>query len=211
MLNSAMIACAFSAGYTVAPALLTKPWSWPFLHLGLCLLPILIAAVLVGGITGVFADWTANWVARKRGIRVPENQLINLILPTLCALVGSIIFGVAGQDQSAYGWPIFLFALGLMGFGFLGANTIGAVYVLECYPHLAGPSLVNIASFRCLIAFALSFKVSEWVADLGYFHTMMIYTALMGFFAVLIPVVYIWGPSWRRRWPAAKLGDARED
>lgn len=27
MLNSAMIACAFAAGYTVAPALLTQPWS----------------------------------------------------------------------------------------------------------------------------------------------------------------------------------------
>lgn len=53
-----------------------------------------------------------------------------------------------------------------MAFGFLGANTIGAVYVLECYPHLAGPALVNIASFRCLIAFVLSFKVSEWVANL---------------------------------------------
>jgi hypothetical protein len=27
MLNSAMIACAFAAGYTASPALLTKPWS----------------------------------------------------------------------------------------------------------------------------------------------------------------------------------------
>lgn len=27
MLNSAMIAAAFAAGYTIAPALLTQPWS----------------------------------------------------------------------------------------------------------------------------------------------------------------------------------------
>lgn len=27
MLNSAMIACTFAAGYTVSPALLTKPWA----------------------------------------------------------------------------------------------------------------------------------------------------------------------------------------
>lgn len=138
LLNSAMIACAFASGYVVAPALLTQPWSWPFLHLGLCLIPVLIAAVFVGGLTGFLADWTANLVAKKRGKRVPENQLFNLVLPTLCALVGSILFGLAGDNQSKYSWGVFLFGLGLMAFGFLGANTVGAVYVLECYPHLAG-------------------------------------------------------------------------
>jgi len=207
MLNSAMIATAFAAGYTVAPALLTKPWAWPFEHLGFCLVPILISAVCVAFITGGFADWVANLAARKRGQRVPENQLLNLILPTLCALLGAIIFGVAGANQTKYPWEMFLLGLGLMTFGFLGANTIGAVYVLECYPHLAGPALVNIASFRCLIAFVLSFKVSDWIVELGYFKSFMIYTGLMAGFAVLIPVVWYFGPAWRRRWPATHFGD----
>lgn len=170
-------------------------------------MPILISAFFVAGVTGGAADWVANQVAKRRGRRVPENQLINLILPTICALIGCIIFGVAGEDPSKYSWAVFLFGLGLMGFGFLGANTVGAVYVLECYPHLAGPALVNIASFRCLIAFVLSFKVSEWIADLGYFNSFMIYTGLIALFAVLIPVVYIWGPAWRKRWPAEHFGD----
>jgi len=207
MLNSAMIACAFAGGYTVAPALLTKPWSWPFLHLGFCLFPILIAAIAVGGVTGWFADWTSNWVAKRRGKRVPENQLLNLILPTVCALVGSVIFGIAGENIGMWPYEVFLFALGLMSFGFLGANTIGAVYVLECYPHLAGPALVNIASFRCIIAFVLSFKVSDWIAELGYLNSMMIYTGLMAFFALLIPVVYFYGEAWRKRWPAEHFGE----
>ncbi|KAF2770843.1 major facilitator superfamily transporter [Teratosphaeria nubilosa] len=209
MLNSVMIGATFAAGYTVAPALLTKPWSWPFLKIGLCLIPVLIAAIATGAVTGFVADWSANMVARKRGKREPENQLINLILPTACGIVGSILFGVAGSHQSDYSWGTFLFALGLMGFGFLGANTVGAVYVLECYPHLAGPALVNIASFRCLIAFVLSFRISEWVAQLGYLKSMMIYTGLMSAFALLLPVVYVFGPSWRRRWPADRYGDAR--
>ncbi|KXT12654.1 hypothetical protein AC579_4498 [Pseudocercospora musae] len=206
MLNSAMIAAAFAAGYTVAPALLTQPWAWNFLHLGLCLVPVLLAAVFVGVLTGFFADWTANMVARKRGKRVPENQLLNLVLPTATALVGAIIFGLAGSDQDKYHWSVFLLGLGLMAFGFLGANTVGAVYVLECYPHLAGPSLVNIASFRCLIAFILSFRVSEWVANFGYLHSMLIYVGIIGVFALLIPVVYTFGPAWRRRWPATHRG-----
>lgn len=198
---------------------------WPFLNVGLCLIPILIAAVATGVVTGFFADWTANLVARKRGKRVPENQLLNLALPTACALIGSILFGLAGEHPEQYSFYLFLFALGLMAFGFLGANTIGAVYVLECYPHLAGPALVNIASFRCLIAFVLSFKVSEWVANLvrfllpsarrrarltseqGYETSMFIYTGIIAGFALFTPVVWFYGESWRRRWPAERLGD----
>lgn len=138
MLNSAMIATAFAAGYTVTPALLTKPWSWPFLHLGFCLFPVLIAAVFVAFVSGNMADMVANYFAKKRGRRLPENQLINLAIPTGAALLGTVLFGICGDSPDKYPWPLFLFALGLMAFGFLGANTVGAVYVLEAYPQLAG-------------------------------------------------------------------------
>ncbi|TEA20704.1 putative MFS-type transporter [Colletotrichum sidae] len=208
MLNSVMIACAFAAGYTVAPALLTAPWSWDFMAIGLCLLPVLIAAVAVALVTGSFADWMANRIAKKRGVRVPENQLVNLVVPTVAGIAGSVIFGLAGSDQARYSSTTFLAGLGLMAFGFLGANSIGAVYVLECYPHLAGPALVNIASFRALLAFALSFKISDWVIEMGYFGAMMIYTGLISAFAVFIPVVYVYGPAWRKRWPAEHFGDS---
>ncbi|KZL72792.1 major facilitator superfamily transporter [Colletotrichum tofieldiae] len=207
MLNSVMIACAFAAGYTVAPALLTAPWSWNFMLLGLCLLPILVAAIAVALVTGKAADWMANRIAKKRGVRVPENQLVNLIVPTFSGIIGSVIFGLAGSNQNDYSYFTFLTGLGLMAFGFLGANTIGAVYVLECYPHLAGPALVNVASFRCLLAFVLSFKISDWVVEMGYFHSMLIYTGLISGFAMFIPVVYFYGPAWRKRWPAEHFGD----
>lgn len=207
MLNSAMIACAFAAGYTIAPALISAPWSWSFLNLGLCLIPMLIAAIFVAALTGKFADWTANQAARRSGKRTPENQLLNLVLPTICAIIGSVLFGVAGENPTKYSWELFLFGFGLMAFGFLGANTVGAVYVLECYPHLAGPALVNIASFRCIIAFVLSFYVSEWITHLGYLNTMMIYTGIISALALMIPVVYVFGSAWRRRWPADKFGE----
>ncbi|KAK1991323.1 major facilitator superfamily transporter [Colletotrichum falcatum] len=207
MLNSVMIACAFAAGYTVAPALLTAPWSWDFLLLGLSLLPILIAAIAVALVTGKAADWMANRIAKKRGARLPENQLVNLIIPTIFGIIGSVIFGLAGSNQKDYSYFTFLTGFGMMAFGFLGANTIGAVYVLECYPHLAGPALVNVASFRALLAFVLSFKISDWVVEMGYFHSMMVYTGLISAFALFIPVVYIYGPIWRKRWPADHFGD----
>lgn len=180
---------------------------WPFKHLGLCLVAVLIAAIAVALIQGSLADWAANYLARKTGKRIPENQLINLILPTSCGLIGTVLFGLAGHDQTKYPWPVFLLALGFMAFGFLGTSSIGAVYALECYPHLAGPALVNIASFRFIIAFFLTFECSNWIVDLGYAKTFTIYSCIIAAFMLLIPVVYFMGPSWRRRWSANHISD----
>ncbi|EMF11129.1 MFS general substrate transporter [Sphaerulina musiva SO2202] len=206
-LNSAMMAGTFAAGYNVAAPLLTKPWSWSFYKIGLCLVPVLIGAVFVGLLTGFVADWVCNWAARARGKRLPENQLLNLVIPIACTLVGCVLFGLSGQHIGEYHWIVFLMAFGMIAFGFLGTNTVGAVYVLESYPHLAGPSLVNIASFRCLLAFVFSFRVTEWVSEYGYLNSMLIYVGVIGFFALLVPVVYVFGPAWRKRWPATHRGN----
>lgn len=200
MLNSAVIALAVAAGYTAAPQLLADPWSWPFYHLGFCLFPIILAACASFILSGYGADLVANWIAGKKGARTPEVQLLNLIFPCLTGLIGCLLFGFSGEHPERYHWMVFLLGLAFIAFAFLATNTIGIVYVLESNPQLAGPSLVNIASFRCLIAFALSFKVSEWVADFGYLKTFTIYASVLGAFTLFIPIIYIWGAAWRKRW-----------
>lgn len=202
LLNSAVIALALAAGYTVAPQLLADPWSWSFYHLGFCLFPLIVAAGASFLISGWGADQVANWLARKHGRRNPEFQALNLVIPCVVGLVGSLLFGFAGDDPAKYHWMVFLLGLGMIGFAFLATNTIGIVYVLESYPHLTGPALVNIASFRLLIAFVLSFRVSEWVAELGYRKTFIMYAGILGAFILFIPVIYTWGDRWRKRWPA---------
>ncbi|OAA53081.1 Major facilitator superfamily domain, general substrate transporter [Cordyceps fumosorosea ARSEF 2679] len=202
MLNSAVIALAVAAGYTAAPQLLAEPWAWPFYHLGFCLFPVILAACASFVLSGWGADLVANWVAGRKGTRTPEVQLLNLIFPCLVGLVGCILFGVSGDNPEKYHWIIFLMGLACITFSFLATNTIGIVYVLESNPQLAGPSLVNIASFRCLLAFALSFRVSEWVADFGYLKTFIIYACILGAFTLFIPIVYIWGAKWRQRFPS---------
>lgn len=177
---------------------------WPFYHLGFSLVAVLIAAILVPIITGRLADMTANYVARKRGHRVPENQLINLFLPWACALIGALLFGLSGGDQQHYTWPVFVFSFGMQAFGFLGISTITTVYVLESYPHMAGPALVNVASFRWIMAFLLTLWASDWIVDLGYKRTFLIYVGLIAGFGLFIPVVYYFGPAWRRRFPGGK-------
>ncbi|KAG6016159.1 hypothetical protein E4U54_002153 [Claviceps lovelessii] len=204
MLNSAVIAATLASGYTAAPQLLTAPWSWPFYHLGFCLLPVVLAAGASFVVSGWGADRLANWLAKKRGNRDPEIQALNLILPCLVGVIGCLLFGFAGENPDKFHWMVFLIGLGMIAFSFLATNTIGIVYVLECHPHLAGPSLVNIASFRQLIAFILSFRVSEWVADLGYLNTFLIYAGILSAFICFIPVIYIWGATWRKHVPTER-------
>ncbi|KAG5961494.1 hypothetical protein E4U57_007532 [Claviceps arundinis] len=198
MLNSAVIAATLASGYTAAPQLISEPWSWPFFHLGFCLLPVIIAAVASFFVSGWGADRLANWLAKKRGNREPEIQALNLVFPCSVGVVGCLLFGFAGENPQNFHWMVFLIGLGMIAFSFLATNTIGIVYVLESHPNLAGPSLVNIASFRCLIAFALSFRVSEWVAELGYLKTFLIYAGILSVFILFVPVVYVWGAGWRK-------------
>jgi len=207
LLNGSVIASAFAAGFTAAPALLTAPWSWNFYNLGLCLVPVLIAAIFIPIVEGKLADMFANYIAKKRGRREPENQLINLILPFICSLLGSLLFGLAGENKEKYSWLVFLVALAFMCFGFLGTSTITTVYVLESYPHIAGPALVNVASFRFIMAFFLTLYASDWIVDLGYFKTFIIYTGCIAGFGALIPVVYVFGPYWRKRFPASRMAE----
>eukprot|EP00918_Siedleckia_nematoides_P099635 GHVU01217868.1.p1 GENE.GHVU01217868.1~~GHVU01217868.1.p1 ORF type:complete len:542 (+),score=24.96 GHVU01217868.1:136-1626(+) len=205
LLNSATIATTLAAGYTVAPQILAEPWAWPFLHLGFVLFSVFIAAIAVYLISGLLADHVANWWAKKRGRRDPEFQALNLIPPTLISLIGSILFAIAGDNPSKYGWPTFLVGLGFISFGFLSTNSIGTVYVLECYPHLAGPALISIGSIRSIVAFGLIFKVSDWIADMGYLRTFGIYIGLLGGFMLFIPIIFIYGEGWRKRWPGPKV------
>lgn len=54
---------------------------------------------------------------------------------------------------------------------------------------------------RAIIAFLLSFRVGEWVADLGYFRTMMIYLGLLAGFSLFLPVIYLSGAWLRKKFP----------
>lgn len=203
LLNSTMISATFAAGFTAAPPLIVQPWSWPFFDLTLCLIPVLIASVGTVLITGRIGDAVSNWSARRRpdGRRTPEDQLLNLILPTLSGLLGTILYGVAGGNPSRYPWPMFLTGLGLLAFGFLGANTVGIVYVLECYPSMAGSALLNIASIRYIVAFFLSFHIADWIVDFGYTKSFMIYAVLMAIVAALLPALWVFGPRWKTKFP----------
>ncbi|QIX00917.1 hypothetical protein AMS68_006434 [Peltaster fructicola] len=203
-----MIGATIAADHPAAPPLIVQPWEWPCFYLTLCLIPILIASLGTILVTGRMADVVSNCGERRRpdGKRAPEDQLLNLVLPTISGVVGTLLCGIAGGPPTLYPWPVFLAGLGLLAFGLLGANTVGTVYVLEYYPEMGGSALLSIASIRYIVAFFLSFRISDWVVDSGcYFKSFLIYTLSMAVYAAMLPLLWRFGPAWRVRFPCRRM------
>ncbi|KAI9699573.1 MAG: hypothetical protein M1820_007071 [Bogoriella megaspora] len=197
LVNSIFMAITNSAYQLGAPALLAA--NWPFKHLGLGLVPIVCAMFCTWGYAGVFTDWFSNYMAKRRnGRREPEVHLISLSIPILCGIIGCLMFGAGGQYIVTEPWIILLIGIFFIAFSFLSAITITSVYVVESYPEWAGPVLVNVSSFRCIIGFAFAFKVSDWVQDRGYFGCFAIYAGVLALLALGLPIVYLTGKRIRK-------------
>jgi MFS family permease len=113
--------------------------SWKFRHLGLAVLPIVIATPFVWLYAGLVADRVNTIVARRRnGRREPESHLLTLILPTLLGIVGTILYGYAAENFLTTHWMVLLFSIFLLTFAFFASATIVFVYSVESYPQWAG-------------------------------------------------------------------------
>jgi hypothetical protein len=112
---------------------------WKFETLGLAVVPIVIASPFVWFVGGFVADKISNYHARRNGgRREPEAHLLSLVIPLVAGIAGPILFGFAGQDPREVPSIVLLSAIFLIGFGFLTANAIFSVYLVESYPQYAG-------------------------------------------------------------------------
>lgn len=181
--------------------------------LGLSVIPIVVATPFVWLLGGWLADRVANTIARRRGgHREPESHLITLALPLMLGVLGTVLFGYAGQEGKELHWMVSFFSIFLVALSVLSANTIMAVYAVESYPQIPGyvcalvssltnfhrPILVNVSSFRCIIGFAMSFKATTWVEDLGFLVSFSIYAGVLAFFSLMLPIFYFYGKRMRR-------------
>jgi MFS family permease len=88
---------------------------------------------------GWLADRVSNMVAKRRGgRREPEVHLITLGFPLLLGVLGSVLYGYAGQEGKSVNWMIVFVSIFLLALSVLAANTIIAVYAVESYPQMAG-------------------------------------------------------------------------
>lgn len=87
------------------------------------------------------------------------------------------------------------------------------MYKLNC-PTLTdspySPVLVNVASLRLVIGFAMSFDATTWVEQLGFLRSFAIYSGALAIASLGLPLVYIYGKR-IRKYTSGKLDKSRAD
>ena len=89
-----------------------------------------------------------------------------LIIPTICAVVGLVLFGVGAQNT--LGWPLLYVGYGLTAVSFSASPSVGMLYAVESHYAVADQSLEMINATKNLIAFGLIYSVFPWVKSQGY-------------------------------------------
>jgi MFS family permease len=135
--NSAFVSVQNAAGQTGTSVLIAA--GWKFRNLGIAVVPIIVATPFVVLLGGYVADKVSNAVAKRNGgRREAEAHLLNVIFPLLCGIAGCLMFGYAAQNIKTTHWSVLLGGIFLIALGFLTANTVLAVYIVESYPQWAG-------------------------------------------------------------------------
>ena len=139
ILNSASIGTTLASQMTGGVILLLPPFSIPQSSIGYVTVPLLVASIFAFTISGVGGDWlAAQLTKRNHGVREPEHQLANLILPIIASAVGLVWFGHIGEYPEKYHWMAFYVNNAVGAYGFMAINSVASVYAIECYPNLAG-------------------------------------------------------------------------
>jgi MFS family permease len=137
IVNSIFVSVQGAAGQVGSSILIAS--GWKFEMLGLAVVPLVIASPFVWLLGGWMADKVADCHARrKEGRREPEAHLLVLILPLVAGIAGPLVFGYAGQNVDKAPPAVVLTGIFLIGFGFMTANTLFSVYLVESYPAYAG-------------------------------------------------------------------------
>ena len=152
---------------TVANTFLKPPYSWKLGSIGLFSLSGWIGSLLAFYFGGKLTDLIANR-ARLHDHTVkprPGKRLIALIVPTVLAPVGLIIFGQCVAGRTHWIGPAFGYAM--HSFGFTAVSNIAVTFAVDCYQDFAGEALVTVFVIRNIIAVVCSFYSPQWIAQNG--------------------------------------------
>ncbi|KAI1339336.1 MFS general substrate transporter [Xylariaceae sp. FL0016] len=205
--TSAVFVGAHGAATQTASSVLIVA-GWDFQRLGLAVVPLVVAAPCVMLFGGVLADRISNYVAKRSGgRREPEAALWSMLVPIVAGVAGPLVFGYTAQNiDTLPTWVIFI-GVFLLGFGGMTIQTLIAVYLVECYPLFAGPVLVTVSSMRLVLGFALNFRATSWVKNIGFFQAFSIYSGCFVGVAIFMPLIFIYGRR-IRHWATVRLGAA---
>ncbi|CAJ2509922.1 Uu.00g058220.m01.CDS01 [Anthostomella pinea] len=195
LINSGFMTVLSATGQTISFALLAA--GVPFKLTGLSTIPAVLANAVVWALGGPVADKTSLYLARVlgKGRREAEYVLPNLVLPVLLGIAGCLVFGHAAQAKLH--WSILLLGNFLTLSGCLTTASLVNTFVIESYPQMAGPVLINVSSLRIMLSFATASHATVWTQKLSPMRLMGAYAGMLGVLSLGIPGPFVYGKKLR--------------
>ncbi|KAI1333779.1 major facilitator superfamily transporter [Xylariaceae sp. FL0016] len=198
LVNSAFMTIQSATGQTISFALLAA--GIPFKFTGLSVIPSVLATVFVYTLGGPVADKVTLYLTRVigKGRREPEYVLPNIILPLLLGIAGCLVFGHAAEAKLHF--AVLLVGSLCVLSGSLTTSSLVNTFVIESYPQMAGPVLVNVSSLRIIISFLTSSNATIWLQQLG----------PMRLLGLGIPILFFFGKKLRMVTAGSRGLDSRD-
>ncbi|KAH0271669.1 MFS general substrate transporter, partial [Aureobasidium melanogenum] len=182
----------------VYDSILTTEFHWSEKSVGLVNVGVFPASIAAMFYAGYIGDKMNLWFAKRRnGVHVPEDTLIQLILPFIVGAVGIIIFAITANDPENHSsWGIIM-GWTLYEFAFIVVLITTTHFGSEAFPKNPGPALVVVIGSKNIISFGASFGIVPMVHAYNYLTAFMILFGIYsGIFLLGIPV-YFFNPKWR--------------
>ncbi|KAH8885590.1 major facilitator superfamily transporter [Thozetella sp. PMI_491] len=202
VINAAYSIVLQGVGQSISFALLAA--GIPFKFTGLTVIPMLFSTFVVYLFGGPIADKLSLRITRSwgKGKREPEYNLINLILPFVCGIIGCVLFGYAAQHNLHF--TVLLVGTFLLSTGSLTSLTLINTFLIESYPQWAGPVLVTVSSLRIFISFFFSRQVIGWIQERGPFLVFGSFAITLLIVSLGLPILFFTGKR-MRQWTAGTV------
>ncbi|KAL2832206.1 major facilitator superfamily domain-containing protein [Aspergillus pseudoustus] len=207
LLNAVFIGTSLSAGIEFGTVLVAPPYSWKQSNVGLIGIPLAISGFVVV-LSGIVADRLVRLMAQRNGgMHEPEHQLVNMILPAVTGITGSLLLGITFNDPYNYHWAIPMLAYGLLQFGFVAANVTATTYTIECFPGISSALVIVVGALRNIVGFGITYGVVSFVEASGFLGCFGTYAGLLGGISLAGIPLYIYGKQLRGRMERWKVGN----
>ncbi|KAI1578534.1 major facilitator superfamily transporter [Pyrenophora tritici-repentis] len=193
LINSAALGIYVLMSALFAGVLVQPPFLWNFDMLGYVFAGQVATAVAVPFFCGYLSDVIVKYISKRNGgVTQPEYRLLALIIPLICILISTVIYGKTAQDPENWSWAGIAVTLNIEYFGFVGIVVSSFVYCMDAYPQRIDAALVLICSLRGFIGFGISFGSIGFVNSAGYDGAFNICAGIVGALMCLgIPVYFL--------------------
>jgi hypothetical protein len=144
------------------------------------------------------SDWLAAYLTRRNGgIREAEMRLGVLIIPALVTPVGLILYGFTAERNLH--WIGYFLGAGIMAWGSYFFFSFTVAYAVDSYFVNTSEMLIAMNIGKQAISFGFGYAVLTWVMERGYAVVIAgIFTGVLVFNNLMLPVFMIWGKDIRR-------------